>query len=238
MIMPRMISSLIERSGKQRVARIVPEELRLHGRRRPSGRRTNGTIPDAHSLWLCVLSVARSRRRFGPKMRLLLALIVILYLVGVGVVLSPTIRSTWNSEPASVLTDRVVQALPDALAWPVRAAHAFAGLLMAAPSTTRCIATARVQPAEARSIFVGKQQTVNRSTAAPRGCAISRYGNSRCGGRPCAPPRSASVMRLSVALGRMDEGRVPAPAVGSGDPDALLERCSVASAPMPQPEAT
>ena len=61
------------------------------------------------------------------KMRLLLALIIIIYLVGVGVVLSPIIRSTWNSEPASVLADRVVQALPDAVAWPVRAAHAFAG---------------------------------------------------------------------------------------------------------------
>ena len=60
-------------------------------------------------------------------MRLLLAIIVIIYLVGVGVVLSPIIRSTWNSEPASALADHVVQALPDALAWPVRAAHAFAG---------------------------------------------------------------------------------------------------------------
>jgi hypothetical protein len=60
-------------------------------------------------------------------MRLLLALIVILYLVGVGVVLSPTVRSTWDSEPASVLADRIVQALPDALAWPVRAAHALSG---------------------------------------------------------------------------------------------------------------
>jgi hypothetical protein len=60
-------------------------------------------------------------------MRLLLALIVIIYLVGVGVVLSPTIRSGWSSDPASVLTDHIVQALPDALAWPVRAVHAFAG---------------------------------------------------------------------------------------------------------------
>ena len=61
------------------------------------------------------------------KMRFLLAIIVIIYLVGVGVVLSPTIRSTWDSEPASALTDHVIQALPNALAWPVRAAHAFAG---------------------------------------------------------------------------------------------------------------
>ena len=60
-------------------------------------------------------------------MRLLLALIIIIYLIGVGVVLSPIIRSTWNSEPASALADHIVQALPDALAWPVRAVHAFAG---------------------------------------------------------------------------------------------------------------
>jgi hypothetical protein len=60
-------------------------------------------------------------------MRLLLALIVIIYLVGVGVVLSPTIRSTWDSEPASALADHVIQALPVALAWPVRAAHTFVG---------------------------------------------------------------------------------------------------------------
>jgi hypothetical protein len=60
-------------------------------------------------------------------MRLLLAIIIIIYLVGVGVVLSPTVRSTWDSEPASVLTDRIVQALPEALAWPVKAAHSFTG---------------------------------------------------------------------------------------------------------------
>ena len=61
------------------------------------------------------------------KMRFLLAIIVIIYLVGVGVVLSPTVRSTWDTETASALTDHVIQALPNALAWPVRAAHAFAG---------------------------------------------------------------------------------------------------------------
>lgn len=58
-------------------------------------------------------------------MRLLIGLIIIIYLVGVGVVLSPTVRSDWNSQPASVLTDHVVHALPDALAWPAKAARAF-----------------------------------------------------------------------------------------------------------------
>jgi len=60
-------------------------------------------------------------------MRLLLAIIVIIYLVGVGVVLSPIIRATWNSDPASVLAARVIQALPDALTWPTKAVRAFAG---------------------------------------------------------------------------------------------------------------
>ena len=60
-------------------------------------------------------------------MRLLLWIIVIIYLVGVGVALSPIIRSTWNTEPASALADHVIQALPDALTWPMKAAHAFAG---------------------------------------------------------------------------------------------------------------
>ena len=59
-------------------------------------------------------------------MRLLLALIVIIYLIGVGVVLSPTVRSTWDSAPASAMAESIAQELPDALAWPVRAAHAFA----------------------------------------------------------------------------------------------------------------
>ncbi len=60
-------------------------------------------------------------------MRLLLAVIIIIYLVGVGVVLSPVIRSGWNSDTASVLADHIAQALPDALAWPVKAVHALAG---------------------------------------------------------------------------------------------------------------
>ena len=65
----------------------------------------------------------RRCRLDDAKMRLLLALIVIIYLVGVGVILAPTVRSTWNSEPASAFAESVAQALPDALAWPVRAAR-------------------------------------------------------------------------------------------------------------------
>jgi hypothetical protein len=85
---------------------------------------TNGTTAAAHLLDSVVVRLATLGY---TNMRLLLALIIIIYLVGVGVVLAPTVRSTWNSEPASVLADNVVKALPGALAWPVRAAHAVAG---------------------------------------------------------------------------------------------------------------
>ncbi|MGD0189082.1 MAG: hypothetical protein ABSC25_28180 [Roseiarcus sp.] len=54
-------------------------------------------------------------------MRLLIALLVIIYLVGVGVALAPTIKDKWNSGSASELATSVAQALPNALAWPARA---------------------------------------------------------------------------------------------------------------------
>lgn len=53
-------------------------------------------------------------------MRMLISLLVIIYLVGVGVSLSPTFRDKWNSAPASELCASVGQALPAALAWPAR----------------------------------------------------------------------------------------------------------------------
>jgi hypothetical protein len=60
-------------------------------------------------------------------MRVIIALIVILYLVGVGVVLAPTLQAKWNSGTASELAASVGQALPDALAWPARAYRSMTG---------------------------------------------------------------------------------------------------------------
>ena len=51
-------------------------------------------------------------------MRAIIALIVIVYLVGVGVVLAPTIQAKWNGASASDLATSIAQALPHALAWP------------------------------------------------------------------------------------------------------------------------
>jgi hypothetical protein len=55
------------------------------------------------------------------SMRLLIALIVIIYIVGIGVVLSPTIQAKWSGAPASNFATSVAEALPNAVAWPVRA---------------------------------------------------------------------------------------------------------------------
>ena len=54
-------------------------------------------------------------------MRALIALIVIVYLVGVGVALAPTLQAKWSAASASDLAAGVGEALPGALAWPARA---------------------------------------------------------------------------------------------------------------------
>jgi hypothetical protein len=56
-------------------------------------------------------------------MRVLIALIVIVYLVGVGIALSPTIQAKWSGGSASDLATSVAQALPNAVVWPARAYH-------------------------------------------------------------------------------------------------------------------
>jgi len=60
-------------------------------------------------------------------MRLFVALVIIIYLVGVGVALAPTVRDQWNTATASQLADSVAKALPDAVTWPARAYRAVAG---------------------------------------------------------------------------------------------------------------
>lgn len=59
-------------------------------------------------------------------MRLFIALVVIIYLVGVGVALAPTVRSKWSTATASDLAASVAQELPNAVAWPVRAYRSIA----------------------------------------------------------------------------------------------------------------
>jgi hypothetical protein len=51
-------------------------------------------------------------------LRGLIALIVIVYLVGIGVALAPTIQANWSTATAAEFTSRVGRDLPYALAWP------------------------------------------------------------------------------------------------------------------------
>jgi hypothetical protein len=53
-------------------------------------------------------------------MRTLFALIAIVYFVGVGVALAPTIQGQSNAGSASEFAASIGHALPDALAWPTR----------------------------------------------------------------------------------------------------------------------
>ena len=89
----------------------VPTSLR--SRIRP---RNNGCLARSNKLFVCWVGDS------GTKMRFLLAIIVSFYLVGVGVVLVADGSIHVDTETASALTDHVIQALPNALAWPVRAA--------------------------------------------------------------------------------------------------------------------
>ena len=59
-------------------------------------------------------------------MRGFLAFVVIGYLVGVVVVLSPTIQAKWSASPSD-LAASVLQTLPSAVVWPLRVFHAISG---------------------------------------------------------------------------------------------------------------
>jgi hypothetical protein len=54
-------------------------------------------------------------------MRLVIALALIIYLVGAGVALAPTVESKWRTAPASDFAASVARNLPRAAAWPARA---------------------------------------------------------------------------------------------------------------------
>ena len=66
-------------------------------------------------------------------MRALIGLIVIVYFVGVGVVLAPTVRGTWSEGTAAELSASVAQALPGALAWPAGVYRSLTGRSDTAP---------------------------------------------------------------------------------------------------------
>ncbi len=54
-------------------------------------------------------------------MRALITLLVIIYLVGVGVALAPTIKANWSTASAAQFVRSVATELPKALSWPATA---------------------------------------------------------------------------------------------------------------------
>jgi hypothetical protein len=66
-------------------------------------------------------------------MRAVIAMLVIIYLVGVGVALAPTIHDNWTVVPASELMKDVTRDMPRALSWPAIAYHS----IMAEPEPAR-----------------------------------------------------------------------------------------------------
>jgi hypothetical protein len=59
-------------------------------------------------------------------MRLVIAVALIVYLVGVGVALAPTVESKWRTAAASDFAASVAHNLPRAAAWPARAYRSLA----------------------------------------------------------------------------------------------------------------
>jgi hypothetical protein len=59
-------------------------------------------------------------------MRLILGILVMVYLIGVGVELAPTIKANWNNGTASQFSAAVAVEMPRALAWPVILYHRIA----------------------------------------------------------------------------------------------------------------
>ena len=56
-------------------------------------------------------------------MRGMLTLLVFVYVIGIGVVLAPTVQGEWNTGTASEFFGSIVQELPVAGAWPVTLYH-------------------------------------------------------------------------------------------------------------------
>jgi hypothetical protein len=53
----------------------------------------------------------------------IVTLLAIIYLVGIGVVLAPTVQGEWNAGTASQFFQSILQQLPVAAAWPALSSH-------------------------------------------------------------------------------------------------------------------
>jgi hypothetical protein len=57
----------------------------------------------------------------------LISLLLLVYVIGIGVQLAPTVQESWDRETAEQVFARVMDELPRAAAWPVRAFDSIRG---------------------------------------------------------------------------------------------------------------
>jgi hypothetical protein len=60
-------------------------------------------------------------------MRVVVAILLIVYLLGVGVDLAPSVWSGWNTGNGALMLGDVARALPHALTWPVAVYRSMSG---------------------------------------------------------------------------------------------------------------
>ena len=78
--------------------------------------------------------------------------LVIVYVIGIGVKLAPTVREAWDTLPANQLVARVFNELPAAAAWPMRVYESVRGQVQSTPAATPAPAPAApATPAPANS---------------------------------------------------------------------------------------
>jgi hypothetical protein len=65
----------------------------------------------------------------------LISLLLLVYVIGIGVQLAPTVQGSWDKETAEQVFARVMDELPRAAAWPVRAFDSIRGKT-SEPATT------------------------------------------------------------------------------------------------------
>ena len=65
----------------------------------------------------------------------LIWVLLIVYVIGIGVQLAPTVREAWDTVPSSQLVSRVVSELPAAAAWPMRVYESVRGKIQSTPAS-------------------------------------------------------------------------------------------------------
>ena len=65
----------------------------------------------------------------------LIWVLLIVYVIGIGVQLAPTVREAWDTVPSSQLVSRVVSELPAAAAWPMRVYESVRAKIQSTPAS-------------------------------------------------------------------------------------------------------